>query len=232
MARVKLQDADLDGAQLQEADLKNAQLDRAELPTAQLQGADLENASLLGAVLTQANLRGANLRGARLKLADLSEADIEGADLSGANLSGARLRGAKLRGTLLCGATIHKADFDGTNLDQANLCAAADHPLAEEMGFIPRVCFGQCCLREVDPSGRQCKYEVHPSASPEYLVTLACRDAYTARGLSKQALRAERSGLASDLLTKASDADCPGVRLLPIRTLAELRRHPANAESR
>ena len=70
---------------------------------------------------------------------------------------------------------------------------------------------------------------------------LACRDAYIARGLSRQALQAEeeRWGLAaalvkkaSDLLTRASDTDCPGVRLLPIGTLAELQSHAATAENR
>jgi uncharacterized protein YjbI with pentapeptide repeats len=208
MVKAKLPRAHLDDAQLQQADLSEALLNEARLLRAQLQGAALVKTKLVRAVLAKANLQAANLRGAQLQGADLSGALLEGADLSGANLSQAILRGAKLDGSRLCGAVIDNTDFDGTGMS-----AGVDRP----------------------PVGltRPCGRSREDSVLAEHLMELACSDAYAARGLSQQALGAEDPELSdfagalvaknSDLLKRASDKDCPGVRLLPAGTLEGLR---------
>jgi len=74
--RLRLYDADLNGADLRFDNLSGADL----------RGANLSGADLRGANLNDANLNDANLNGAKLKDADLSGADLSGADLSGAEL--------------------------------------------------------------------------------------------------------------------------------------------------
>jgi uncharacterized protein YjbI with pentapeptide repeats len=83
------------------------------LEDADLAGADLEEAPLGGAYLHRVVLRRANLRGASLASAFLQEADLTGADLERASLEGARLADAKLTG-----ANLKFADLRGAqNLD-------------------------------------------------------------------------------------------------------------------
>ena len=226
MVRVMMQHADLDGAQLQEANLSNSHLEGAALPQAQLQGATLENAILVGAVLKAAQLQGANLRAAQLQDADLSDASLDGADLSGANLERANLRGAQLRGSILCGAAIDGADFYGANLDLADICGAVEHQLDGNVDLIQPVCFGQCGAQaEYYPCRPSREEEIYRTSLNKHLKTLACGDPYTARGLSKRALRGEavRENLAQVLVQGSSEPDCLGVQLLSGKVLESLR---------
>lgn len=210
MVNTKLPRAQLDDAKLQEANLSGAGLEGAVLRRAQLQGATLVGTTLRRTKLANANLKGANLRGADLQKSDLSEADLEGADLSGADLRGALLRGAKLEGSRWCKTKIDKADLEGTNCAPVDVCAVNDPP--------PLGGTRQCCM------SRTCG-SCEGSALRDHLVELACDDPYAARGLSRQALAkdAELSDFAEKLVAKASDKDCPGVRLLPADMLGDLR---------
>lgn len=199
LPRAGLQGVDLTQAQLQQANLAGAQLSGAVLREALMQGADLSAAVLHGTNLTQAHLQGANLRNAQLQGADLSGATLQGADLSEAQLEGASLRGADLRGALLHGATIGKADLTDADLE----------------------------LTGVSQSG-SARGAVDPGTLVPYLLKLACADAYTARGLSAQALSSPdpgRQALNKALLARLdADAACRGLQLLPEATRAALQR--------
>jgi len=85
------------------------------LDKANLSGADLANANLKGA-----DLIGANLANAKLSYADLGSANLELSFLRSANLKGAYLNGADLRSAYLKGADLTDADLSGANLDVLN----------------------------------------------------------------------------------------------------------------
>jgi uncharacterized protein YjbI with pentapeptide repeats len=199
LPRAALQGVDLTQAQLQEANLVGAQLNGAVLRDAQLQGANLSTAVLHGTNLAGAHLQGANLRNAQLQGADLSAAALQGADLSDAQLDGATLRGAHLQGALLQGATIGTADLTDAHLEMTGLSRTG-----------------------------AARGAVDPATLVPYLRKLACADAYTARGLSAQALSSSdpgRRALSRALLAGIdADAECRGLQLLPEATRAALQR--------
>jgi uncharacterized protein YjbI with pentapeptide repeats len=123
--QLKLEDADLHGADLARANLTDAEipgvnLDGAKLTNADLHGANVASASFRNADLQDANLSKANgdyavFTGARLwgaKLfrgsfveADFSKADLRGADLRHGDFTDAKLDGTNLAGVLREGAT-------------------------------------------------------------------------------------------------------------------------------
>jgi len=121
LEQVKLEGANLVGADLAGAMLENANLESAYLVDANLKSANLESASLVDANLYGANLEGANLRNAKLKIAKLEGANLWGAKLEGANFWGAKLRGANLWGANLNGAYLGGANLDGAYLGGSNL---------------------------------------------------------------------------------------------------------------
>jgi uncharacterized protein YjbI with pentapeptide repeats len=124
LERAQLQGANLNRAQLQGANLNRAQLQGANLNGAQLQGARLSRAQLQGARLNRAQLQGANLNWAQLQGASLNGAELQGANLNGAELQGASLNGAQLQGARLNGAQLQGARLNGAKLQGANLIGA------------------------------------------------------------------------------------------------------------
>lgn len=93
---------------LQEAGLINKENFCVKLEGANLSGADLRNADLSSIDLWGANLSGADLRNAYLSDAILADADLRNADLSGAFLLNAELNGADLRGAIMEDGTKHE----------------------------------------------------------------------------------------------------------------------------
>ncbi len=96
------------------------------LDQANLAGADLKIAYLKGAYLGASNLDGANLQGAslveaKLLFADLIRADLSEADLQDANLAGTDLSGANLSKTDMQGANLHNANLNGADLKGAKI---------------------------------------------------------------------------------------------------------------
>ena len=88
---VKLEDADLGGADLRKANLININLFKANLS-----GADLSQANLTNSYLFKTNLEGANLQWANLFSADLACADLRDADLNHSFITCANLYEAKV----------------------------------------------------------------------------------------------------------------------------------------
>lgn len=82
------------------ANLRGANLSRSILQLANLKGANLMLINLEGAHLHAANLQNANLMMANLAGASLLDADLRGANLHGANLSRTILIQAKLGGAI------------------------------------------------------------------------------------------------------------------------------------
>jgi uncharacterized protein YjbI with pentapeptide repeats len=121
---IKLQGAELLGANLRRAVLQGANLQDADLWGAYLQGADLRDADLLEARLQGANLQGANLQGANLWSANLLEASLQESDLQRAVLLEARLQATNLHRANLQGASLEGANLQGANLLEANLQGA------------------------------------------------------------------------------------------------------------
>jgi uncharacterized protein YjbI with pentapeptide repeats len=116
---VRLNDADLSGA-----DLRDAKLDRALAAKANFGRAHLNNASLALFVGAETDFRGADLAGVRGGYADFQCAKFAGAKLDGAELSGARFVGADLSGASLRGATLNQADFRGAKLKWVDFTGA------------------------------------------------------------------------------------------------------------
>jgi uncharacterized protein YjbI with pentapeptide repeats len=123
---IKLDGAELGGANLPEIDFSGANLRGACLIDANLSGAKLDDAVSSGAFphrvetnLSDANLRGANLRGANLSRADLSYANFSGANLANADLSRADLDHASCSGADLSEANFREANLTGTNFSGA-----------------------------------------------------------------------------------------------------------------
>ena len=113
---VKLEFAELHGANLSNAklhgvDFRWTELHGADLGLAKLHGANLSNAKLHGADLYNTKLHGADLEQAELHGADLFKAELHGADLSEAELHGADFRWTELHGADLRLAELHGADF-------------------------------------------------------------------------------------------------------------------------
>jgi len=94
-----------------------------------LDGANLRGANLSRSILQLANLKGANLmlinlEGAHLHAANLQNANLMMANLAGASLLDADLRGANLRGANLSKAILIQARFDGATWTDGRVCAA------------------------------------------------------------------------------------------------------------
>jgi uncharacterized protein YjbI with pentapeptide repeats len=122
-----LSEANLRGTILLGSDLSGAKLVRADLNGAVLSGAILSFADLSEADLRKDKLRGADLSGAILSKALLNEAILVGADLTFANLSNANLSGTSLCEVNLSGASLSEANLSGANLGEANLSGANLH---------------------------------------------------------------------------------------------------------
>jgi uncharacterized protein YjbI with pentapeptide repeats len=93
-----------------------------------LDGANLQGANLSGSILQLANLKGANLMLANLKGAHLHAVNLRGSNLTMANLSGANLLDADLTGANLLGANLQKtiliqAKFSGATWPDGRVCA-------------------------------------------------------------------------------------------------------------
>ncbi len=85
---------------------RNARLEKVRLDDAQLGGADLSYAVLTGASLRNVQLSGSDLHGA-----EMTNVDLSGADLAGANMKYAILKDALLAGTRLDSANLDKATW-------------------------------------------------------------------------------------------------------------------------
>ena len=93
-----------------------------------LDGANLQGANLSYSILQLANLKGANmmlanLEGAHLHAANLQESNLTMANLSRANFLDADLSGANLRGANIQGAILLKAKFDNATWTDGRVCA-------------------------------------------------------------------------------------------------------------
>jgi uncharacterized protein YjbI with pentapeptide repeats len=220
-----LRSARLTEAQLQDAKLPGAHLDYAVLNRAHLEGADFSTASLQSAWLEGAQLQGASLREADLRDAHLKDAALQGADLSGARLEGADLKGVDLRGAILTDTKVTGADFENAKLEWTDVSRVKGASTGPGTGTFARVKSGpRASVAEVadgDCQGSDDDDDVH--RLNEYLGTLACADAYVARGLIGHALSGhpERMQLAKKLAGTVPAA-CPGMELLPPGTRAAL----------
>ncbi|MFE5702198.1 pentapeptide repeat-containing protein [Rhodococcus koreensis] len=103
--------------------LADADLTQLKLNRANLIGANLAETRLIGAELI-----GAKLRGATLTLSDLTGAKLLNADLAGADLSFTKMSGARLVAANLAGADLGAADLTGANLMGADLSGATLTP--------------------------------------------------------------------------------------------------------
>ena len=213
LAWAQMQGALLDDVNLQGADLTNAQLQQASLPGAHLQGAVLYQARLWIAKLSRAELQGANLQEARLQGADLSDAKLQGTNLHRANLQGANLFRAQLQG-----ADLSEAQLEGANFNSAQLQGAILPKTPLEAARFEKANLDLTDVNEVTHQDRQ--------KLTDYLVDLACSDAYIAQGLASQAQHSTHPGrksLINALMNAESDQKCRGVKALPMKTKAELR---------
>ena len=125
---IRLEEADLIGANLWGTNLSGAGLSGADLSGANLCGVNLRTADLSGVNLTGANLSSANLCQSQLVDANLSGADLCGAQMDGANLDGATLSDATLGEASTANAQLAKAaSLDGTNLPDGKTYDPAIH---------------------------------------------------------------------------------------------------------
>lgn len=127
--RCNLQGADLAKVNLNDANLEGANLAGADLSQARLSDAYLVGANLAGAKLVDANLSSAKLLYATLTDADLSQAQLDGVNFSYADLSGATLSGASGILVVMVNANLSQADLanvelPGIDLSLANLTGA------------------------------------------------------------------------------------------------------------
>lgn len=93
-------------------------LDGANLQGANLSHSILQLSNFKGANLMLANLEGAHLHAANLQEANLMMANLTGANLLDADLSGANLLGANLQKTILI-----QAKFSGATWPDGRVCA-------------------------------------------------------------------------------------------------------------
>jgi uncharacterized protein YjbI with pentapeptide repeats len=142
---IRLDDADLRGA-----DLHDSQLFSANFYRANLIGANFDNARLDGANFFDANLSSANLRGSIASSACFQNANLSHANLSGANLSGGNIYDAVINNDAIIAtcppirASDHLgANFLAANLSEANLSGA----------YLPGTYFRGANLRGADLRG-------------------------------------------------------------------------------
>ena len=104
---------DVVGFSLARIDLQEAQLESMHLVGVNLSETDLAEADLFMANLSEANLSQANLWGAELSGSNFASANLRWADLEGSNLTGSSLYGADLRG-----ANFSRSKFELTDLSE------------------------------------------------------------------------------------------------------------------
>lgn len=107
------------GVDMHDASMASMRLDRADLQGANLSGVILQLSSLEGANLMLANLERAHMHGTNLRNANLMLANLTGVNLLDADLTGANLRGAKIEGVILM-----KARLDQATWTDGRICAA------------------------------------------------------------------------------------------------------------
>ena len=107
------------GVDMHEASMASMRLDGANLQGANLSRSILQLASLKGSNLMLANLEGAHMHGVNLQQANLMLANLTRVNLLDANLAGANLRGANLQGAILM-----KANLNGAIWTDGRTCAA------------------------------------------------------------------------------------------------------------
>lgn len=130
LARARLDETDLGGANLRAARLSGAIGRSARFSGAILEEADLSETDLSGAdfsaiVAGQVRLSGAMLEDAKfneaaMRFGDLSKALLDGADFTGADLWGTDFTGADADDTVFRKARLDEAKLTDTNLTQAN----------------------------------------------------------------------------------------------------------------
>ncbi len=106
------------GADWHESSMAQMRLDGANLQGANLSRSILQLASLKDANLMMINLEGAHLHAANLRNTNLMLANLSNASLLDADLTGANLRGANLTKTILI-----QARFDGATWIDGRVCA-------------------------------------------------------------------------------------------------------------
>ncbi len=106
------------GVDMRDASMASMRLDKADLQGANLSGSILQLTSLEGANLMLANLERAHMHGTNLRNANLMMANLTGVNLLDADLTGANLRGAKLEGVILL-----KARLDNATWTDGRICA-------------------------------------------------------------------------------------------------------------
>ncbi len=106
------------GVDMHDASMASMRLDKANLQGANLSGVILQLSSLEGANLMLANLERAHMHGTNLRNANLMMANLTGVNLLDADLTGANLRGAKIQGVILM-----KARLDNATWTNGRVCA-------------------------------------------------------------------------------------------------------------
>jgi uncharacterized protein YjbI with pentapeptide repeats len=119
-AAIRLDGANLAGAQAQGAELRQAHLENADLRKAALESANLAGANLTGADLREAQGDAADLRKARLQ-----DADLRGASLFNARIEEAHCERVRFAGARLDLAHLDKAHFDAALMQEASLAGAS-----------------------------------------------------------------------------------------------------------
>ncbi|MGD9079293.1 MAG: pentapeptide repeat-containing protein [Desulfobacterales bacterium] len=120
-----LKNANLSGVNFRQAELLkikliNANLDGADFEGANLSKGDLSFSKCTGANFTDANLESANFSGANLQKANFTRAILRGANFKGADLSFAEMVDTNIEGADFKRAKTEAANFGGANLDKAN----------------------------------------------------------------------------------------------------------------
>jgi uncharacterized protein YjbI with pentapeptide repeats len=120
-----LKGANLSGINFRQADLLNsslvgANLDGADLEGANLSGVDFSFSKCMGANFADANLEGANFEEANLEKTDFTRAILRGANFKGANLLSSEMIDANLQDANFERANMKEVNFGGANLDKTN----------------------------------------------------------------------------------------------------------------
>lgn len=126
LENIRMEEADLRGAELrhahlEQADLRKALLEEASLSGAFLQGADLREAQAQRIDLRNAHMEGADCRATHLEECRMQEAHAERARFGAARLEGSTLDKAHFEGALLQDAHMRGVYCRGTYLNEAYL---------------------------------------------------------------------------------------------------------------
>ncbi len=121
---IKMERADLSGANYQFSSLSNANLRYVNLDKANLQSCSLYDAMLSGSSMVETNLENTNMHGANLEYAVLNRANLSYTNLDGASLIKAHAQKANFKRARLNNTTMRDIDLTKTNLSKANLTGA------------------------------------------------------------------------------------------------------------